>query len=91
MMTATCLELIGAEGPVIVEGPFARNRPFAEMLAAATGRPVLPQEGQAGTSVGAALLYAGAAVAKARDDHAIVSDAGMTRYADAWRREIGRP
>lgn len=90
MMTATCLELIGAEGPVIVEGPFARNRPFAEMLAAATGRPVLPQEGQAGTSVGAALLYADAAVAKAVDDHAVSGEARMAHYAGAWRRAVDR-
>ena len=90
MMTATCLELIGAEGPVIVEGPFARNRPFAQMLAAATGRPVLPQEGQAGTSVGAALLHAGAAVAKAADPHAVSGGAGMARYAYEWRREVAR-
>ena len=29
MMTATCLDLIGADGPTIVEGPFAANRLFA--------------------------------------------------------------
>ena len=41
MMTATALELIGADGPTIVEGPFALNRLFAGMLAAATARPVI--------------------------------------------------
>ena len=40
MMTATALELIGARGPTIVEGPFAGNALFARMLAAATGRGV---------------------------------------------------
>lgn len=89
MMTATCLALIGAEGPIIVEGPFARNRLFAEMLAAATGRPVLPQQGQAGTSVGAALLHAGAAVATPADDRAVSGDARMARYADEWRKAAG--
>ena len=60
MMTATALELIGAEGPTIVEGPFAANRPFAEMLAAATARPVIAAGTSAtGTSIGAALLAAG--------------------------------
>ena len=34
LMTVTCLDLIGAEGPVIVEGPFARNPDYLDMLAA---------------------------------------------------------
>ena len=33
LMTGVCLELIGAEGPVVVEGPFAGNAQFREMLA----------------------------------------------------------
>ena len=56
MMTATALELIGADGPTIVEGPFALNGLFVGMLAAATARPVIPAGGSAtGTSIGAAL------------------------------------
>ena len=59
MMTAVCLELTGADGPVIVEGPFARNRVFGAMLGVATGREVLAATGSAtGTSLGAALLAA---------------------------------
>ena len=56
LMTATCLELIGGDGPTIVEGPFARNRLFIRMLAAATARPVVASEAATGTSIGAALL-----------------------------------
>ena len=60
MMTATALELIGADGPTIIEGPFALNGLFVGMLAAATARPVIPAGGSAtGTSIGAALLAAG--------------------------------
>ena len=60
MMTATALELIGADGPTIVEGPFAANRLFVGMLAAATARPVIAGGPSAtGTSIGAALLAAG--------------------------------
>ena len=59
MMSATCLELTGAAGPVIVEGPFAKNRVFGSMLSVATGREVLASSGSAtGTSIGAALLAA---------------------------------
>ena len=56
LMTATCLELIGADGPTTVEGPFARNRLFVGMLAAATARTVIASEAATGTSIGAALL-----------------------------------
>ena len=57
MMTATCLDLIGAEGDIVIEGPFAANRYYCAMVQAATGRPVLAQADQStGTSIGAALL-----------------------------------
>lgn len=56
LMSATCLSLIGADGPVIVEGPFSGNGRYLAMLAAATGRRVLVGESATGTSVGAACL-----------------------------------
>lgn len=57
LMTATCLDLVGAEGDVVVEGPFAANDAYLAMLAAATGRPVAANpQGSTGTSIGAALL-----------------------------------
>lgn len=56
LVTSVCLEQVGAQGPTVVEGPFAVNRAFCEMLRAATGRPVLRASGATGTSVGAALL-----------------------------------
>jgi sugar (pentulose or hexulose) kinase len=56
MMTKTCLDLTGAAGPVVVEGPFARNLLYIEALSKVTGRPVVPVSGLTGTSVGAALL-----------------------------------
>ncbi|WP_068112382.1 FGGY-family carbohydrate kinase [Tropicimonas marinistellae] len=59
-MAATCLDMIGARGPTLTEGPFARNGLFLDMLAAITGRPVLLPGGSAtGTSIGAALLALG--------------------------------
>ena len=57
LMTGTCLRLSGAYGPVIVEGPFARNTVFLTMLAAATGRDILRCKSATGTSIGAALLF----------------------------------
>nr|WP_210333585.1 FGGY-family carbohydrate kinase [Rhizobium sp. ARZ01] len=56
LMSATCLSLIGADGPSIVEGPFAANVPYLAMLKAATGRDVFVGESATGTSIGAACL-----------------------------------
>lgn len=59
LMTKTCLDLTGAAGPIVVEGPFARNRLYIEALSKATGRTVVSVAGSTGTSVGAALLASG--------------------------------
>ncbi|MCW5706644.1 FGGY-family carbohydrate kinase [Shinella sp.] len=86
LMTATCLDLIGADGPVIVEGPFAANRAFLMMLKVATGRAVLAGGSATGTSIGAACLAAGRA-----PEPALVSvdgdlPEGAADYAARWRR-----
>ncbi|HBF32613.1 FGGY-family carbohydrate kinase [Rhizobium sp.] len=58
MMTANSLSLIAAAGPMIVEGPFARNRLYLRTLASVTGRDVVVGQGgtPTGTAEGAALL-----------------------------------
>lgn len=56
LMTVTCLDLIGAEGPLIIEGPFASNGLYLEALHSLTGRPVFASEATTGTAIGAALL-----------------------------------
>lgn len=58
LVTARCLDLVGHEGPVVVEGPFARNKPYLWMLGAASSSPVAPMRSTTGTSQGAALLVA---------------------------------
>jgi sugar (pentulose or hexulose) kinase len=58
LVTAHCLKLIGHEGPVIVEGPFARNTTYLTMLGAASESPVIPTDSATGTSAGAAMLVA---------------------------------
>jgi sugar (pentulose or hexulose) kinase len=60
MMTATSLELTGAKGDVIVEGPFAKNQIYLDMLSVSTGRQVVTTgSSSTGTSIGAALLALG--------------------------------
>ncbi len=59
MMTATLLALTGAKGEIIVEGPFAKNQAYLDMLCVATGRPVLISTSSTGTSIGSAILAMG--------------------------------
>jgi len=56
LMTEACLGLIGAGGPVVVEGPFSLNETYLDVVAALTGRDVFAVPGSTGTSAGAALL-----------------------------------
>jgi len=95
LVTAECLAMTGAEGPVVVEGPFAQNRLYLEMLEAATRRPVDASAGSVtGTSIGAALLVAEAAPGqRAGMVSALDGDAHLTRrllrYAETWRARLG--
>ncbi|MBS7544160.1 FGGY-family carbohydrate kinase [Ancylobacter oerskovii] len=98
LMTAQCLSMIGAAGPVIVEGPFAGNADYLEMIAAATGRPVgCSPAGSTGTSLGAALLVTGSpAQPVARVSAPPAADGALAAYAAAWRHAVadgvpGRP
>jgi sugar (pentulose or hexulose) kinase len=56
LVAETCLALAGADGPVIVEGPFARNTGFLAALARLVPRLVLARPDATGTTDGAALL-----------------------------------
>ncbi|TGT72690.1 carbohydrate kinase [bacterium M00.F.Ca.ET.159.01.1.1] len=87
LMTATCLELIGGDGPTTVEGPFARNPLFINMLAAATERPVVASETSTGTSIGAALLASDGALAMSKGERTQPpADPAWQAYRQAWRK-----
>ncbi len=86
MMTATCLDLIGADGATVIEGPFALNVQYCGMLQAATGRSVLPQAAQAtGTSIGAAMLAGTQRKGRVGDPKPKTLSAAWSAYARAWR------
>ena len=86
LMTQTCLELTGACGPVIVEGPFARNHEYLAMMQAATGRSVFYSEAQTGTSIGAALLFdTGRNFASPLRSSAPAHLRELQSYAKAWQ------
>ncbi|MGX5842203.1 FGGY-family carbohydrate kinase [Mesorhizobium sp. ArgA1] len=89
LMTATCLDLVGADGPTTVEGPFARNRLFVGMLAAATGRTVIASEAATGTSIGAALLATDQVIAHGKGERIEPqADPIWAAYVSAWRAAV---
>lgn len=95
LVTAESLRLIGADGPVVVEGPFRNNRHYLDMLAAATGRPVEVAASRTGTSIGAALLCLPDATlthsAKPMADlWAPPSDPRLVAYARVWQGLVGQ-
>lgn len=91
LMGAECLSLVGAEGPVIVEGSFGGNLAFLRMLATATGRVVRGSGAGAGTGLGAALL-AGPLAVKATPAVEVLPERGSlwTGYVAAWREAVAR-
>jgi sugar (pentulose or hexulose) kinase len=86
LMTSVSLGAIAARGPILVEGPFARNRFYLAMLAAATGRAVLtPAAGGTGTSIGAALLARDTRALPALAENTVPPpDTALAGYAAAW-------
>ncbi|QLF68255.1 carbohydrate kinase [Peteryoungia desertarenae] len=83
LMTATCLDLIAADGPIIIEGPFASNGIYTAALASLTGRSVYISQAITGTAIGAALLTGTSPVSEL----APVPSNGLVLndYATHWR------
>ncbi|HEV7320749.1 MAG TPA: FGGY-family carbohydrate kinase [Ensifer sp.] len=91
MMTATCLDLIGARGEIVVEGPFAVNATYLRMLAAATGRPVLADpHNVTGTSLGAACLVKNSNPSTGVEPIAGDIPESLAEYARSWREAVQR-
>ena len=92
LVSAACLSNIGHDGPIIVEGPFAGNLLYLEMLSVAVGSDVFRASGTTGTSSGAAMLVGNVNTALRVDDSLVsVSDnssASLHDYANRWRRTV---
>jgi sugar (pentulose or hexulose) kinase len=88
MMTAVSLELIGADGPVIVEGPLARNTAYLEALNVMTGRDIMTGgSGITGTAAGTALLALGrdAKIQSGSRRAELAPDPRLAVYVSQWR------
>lgn len=96
LMSETCLDLIAARGPTIIDGPFSANPVYRDALATLTGRDVLwSRNHMVGPCLGAALLFdiqGGISRAPTAD---FARAAGLTgapgaafaRYRARWRDE----
>jgi sugar (pentulose or hexulose) kinase len=87
-MTQISLELIGAEGPTVVEGPFARNAVYLSALRNLTKREVVALPGSTGTSLGAALLAGAAIPVQAKVGNVQSLSAAFDAYAQTWRNHL---
>jgi sugar (pentulose or hexulose) kinase len=94
LVTSHCLELIGHMGPVIVEGPFARNTAYLWMLGVASSSTVVPTGSATGTSQGAALLVATDAHQRQKRNARSVPDERLENllatYARQWNDLVGQ-
>ncbi|MEL6644150.1 MAG: FGGY-family carbohydrate kinase [Pseudomonadota bacterium] len=92
LVTAHCLDLIGHDGAIIVEGPFARNDAYLTMLGVAAASPVRPMDGATGTSQGAALLVSDAGLQQRQMRDFPDPDQGLREacvsYADRWTASL---
>ncbi len=89
LMTNTCLDLTGASGPTIVEGPFASNSHYLTMLEAMTERLVLKTKSMTGTSMGAAMLFGSPKGFEMPTQATLSTDlAPLKEYAHQWNEAV---
>ena len=91
LVTAESIRCAGGSGPVIIEGPFARNRIFCAALAAIGPHEVVPSETSTGTTLGAALLATGRTAKRPAPPAGIapLAHPALAAYVQAWRRMAG--
>ncbi|MCX5571869.1 FGGY-family carbohydrate kinase [Kaistia nematophila] len=88
LVAEACLQLTGAAGPIVVEGPISRNALYLSALTTIVGRPVIARTDTTGTTEGAALLAngpegVGAGLPDA--EPALPLERDLEAYATAWR------
>ena len=96
LMSETCLDLIAAAGPTIIDGPFSANPTYRDALATLTGRDVVwSPNNPTGPSLGAALLFDIQRGRSHKPSAACATATGLTgvsttafvRYCGRWRDE----
>ncbi len=84
------LNLLASTGGVIIDGSFADNQAFAELLAALRpGQSIAMSRAKDGTAIGAALLWGWPrTISLDLEPAAAAAIDGLHDYADAWQSEI---
>lgn len=87
LVTRTCLRLVRSGGPVVIEGPLARNRTFCGLLAAVQDGPVHASPDATGTTLGATMLFGldGGVGAEPGPVVPPLIVSGLTAYAARWQ------
>lgn len=88
MMTDVCLGLIGAQGPTLVEGPFASNPAYLQALRGVLGRQVFAIQSSTGTSQGAGCLAGVRRDSEACEVESNTLLDGIVSYGECWRRRL---
>lgn len=88
LMTATCLDLISAEGEIIVEGSFGRNQDYLTMLSAIYPNRVEVATSTTGTSIGAAMLCTDEVMTPETRPVSVPRDDRFVAYATSWRAAL---
>lgn len=91
LMAKVTLDLVGAEGDVVVEGPFAANADFLAVLGSLVGRqPVVSQGQMTGTSFGAACLALGTRSLPSSGEASgrLTPDPAHLAYAARWFKAV---
>ncbi|GAA6210106.1 FGGY-family carbohydrate kinase [Cognatishimia sp. WU-CL00825] len=85
LMTNHCLDLAGANDPVVVEGPFAQNCDYIETLAALRAKPVHLSDSATGTSIGAAMLLQSSDSQVSLRSCPARNDQDLQKYCQNWK------
>lgn len=90
LVTSECLKLTGHLGDVIVEGPFATNPDYLDMLSVATSCNLLATRTATGTSQGAARLVSGTVQGEPEytQRHPNGRNQSLRHYAEQWARAV---
>ncbi len=97
LMAAEALDAVESRSPIVVDGPFARNDLFCDLLAALRPDQTVSSSLQEGTAVGAAALALMSPAGNppklevALTAHTPVRLPDLPRYHATWRQNAGAP
>jgi sugar (pentulose or hexulose) kinase len=91
LMTELLIEMLGAGGDVLVDGPLATNPFFGSLLSECLSRPVYLSSGESGNTRAACFLggFADSPAAPATAAPPIAMKE-LSAYRELWRREVAR-